>query len=119
MPDAAWVRSWAERPSVSYTKVTSKVARTGKKLQITNKFKQQIRGEFMRSGVGLVGEHPVSPIFPQDQIYHYTRLLLKTAAWRNQTMAALPIHSEELELAAKLWEVTNQEVQRGFVEESL
>ena len=27
--DAAWVRSRAERPSVSYTKVTSKVAWTG------------------------------------------------------------------------------------------
>ena len=27
--DAAWVRSQAERPSVNYTKVTSKVAWTG------------------------------------------------------------------------------------------
>ena len=40
--DAAWVRSRAERPSVSYTKVTSKVAWTGHNLQVTNKFKQQI-----------------------------------------------------------------------------
>ena len=33
--DAAWVRSRAERPSVSYTKVTSKVAWTGHNLQFT------------------------------------------------------------------------------------
>ena len=33
--DAAWVRSRAERPSVSYTKVTSKVAWTGHNLQLT------------------------------------------------------------------------------------
>ena len=39
--DAAWVRSRAERPSVSYTKVTSKVAWTSHNLQVTNKFKQQ------------------------------------------------------------------------------
>ena len=32
---AAWVRSRAERPSVSYTKVVSKVARTGHNLQFT------------------------------------------------------------------------------------
>ena len=31
--DAAWVRSRAERPSVSYTKVTSKVLRAGHNLQ--------------------------------------------------------------------------------------
>ena len=50
--DAAWVRSRAERPSVSYTKVTSKVARTGHNLQVTNKFKQQIRGsnKFRKGG---------------------------------------------------------------------
>ena len=34
--DAAWVRSRAERPSVSYTKVTSKVAWTSHNLQGTN-----------------------------------------------------------------------------------
>ena len=34
--DAAWVRSRAERPSVSYTKVTSKVAWTSHNLQVTN-----------------------------------------------------------------------------------
>ena len=39
--DAAWVRSRAERPSVSYTKVTSKVAWTSHNLQVTNKLKQQ------------------------------------------------------------------------------
>ena len=33
--DAAWVRSRAERPSVSYTKVTSKVTWTGHNLQST------------------------------------------------------------------------------------
>ena len=38
--DAAWVRSRAD----SYTKVTSKVARTRQNLQITNKLKQQICG---------------------------------------------------------------------------
>ena len=50
--DAAWVRSRAERPSVSYTKVTSKVAWTGHNLQVTNKFKQQIRGsnKFRKGG---------------------------------------------------------------------
>ena len=42
--DAAWIRFRAERPSVSYTKVTSKVAWTGHNLQVTNKFKQQISG---------------------------------------------------------------------------
>ena len=46
--DAAWVRSRAERPSVSYTKVTW----TGHKLQVTNKFKQQISGsnKFQKRG---------------------------------------------------------------------
>ena len=39
--DAAWVRSRAERTSVSYTKVTSKVAWTSHNLQVTNKLKQQ------------------------------------------------------------------------------
>ena len=39
--DAAWVRSRAERPSVSYTKVTSKVAWTSHNLQVTNKLKRQ------------------------------------------------------------------------------
>ena len=34
--DAAWVRSRAERPSVSYTKVTSKNAWTSHNLQVTN-----------------------------------------------------------------------------------
>ena len=50
--DAAWVRSRAERPSVSYTKVTIKVARTGHNLQVKNKFKQQIRGsnKFRKGG---------------------------------------------------------------------
>ena len=64
-----------------------------------------------------MGEHPVSPIFPQQRLKSTTtpELLLKTAAWRNQAMAATPIHSDEPELAAKLWEVTNQEVQRGFL----
>ena len=32
---AAWVRSWAERPSVSYTKVVMEVAWTGHNLQFT------------------------------------------------------------------------------------
>ena len=46
--DAAWVGSRAERPSVSYTKVTSKVAWTGHNLQFTktnssgsNKFRKK------------------------------------------------------------------------------
>ena len=37
----------AERPSVSHTKVTSKVAWTGHNLQFTNKFKQQIAANFV------------------------------------------------------------------------
>ena len=73
--------------------------------------------DFMKNGVNVVGEHPISPIFPQQMIKSTTtpELLLKTAAWRNQTMAASSIHSDEPELASKLWEVTNQEVQRGFL----
>ena len=50
-----------------------------------------------------------------DQVASTPELLLKTAAWRNQTMAASSIHSDEPELASKLWEVTNQGVQRGFL----
>ena len=50
--DAAWVRSRAERPSVSYTKVTSKVAWTSHNLQVTNKLKQQNCGsnKFRKKG---------------------------------------------------------------------
>ena len=49
---------------------------------------------FMKQGVDLVGEHPVSPIFPQQMIKSVTtpQLLLKSAVWRNQTMASSPIH---------------------------
>ena len=59
---------------------------------------------FMKRGVDLVGEHPVSPIFPQQMIKSVTtpQLLLKSAVWRNQTMAASPIHGGEPELASKL-----------------
>ena len=73
---------------------------------------------FMKQGVDLVGEHPVSPIFPEQMIKSVTtplQLLLKSAVWRNQTMAASPIHGGEPELASKLWEVTNSEVERGFL----
>ena len=72
---------------------------------------------FMKRGVDLVGEHPVPPIFPQQMIRSVTtpQLLLKSAVWRNQTMAASPIHGGEPELASKLWEVTNSEVERGFL----
>ena len=75
---------------------------------------------FMKNGVDLVGEHSVSPIFPQQMIKSTTtpELLLKTAAWRNQTMASSSIHADEPDMAAKLWEVTNQEVQRGFLKGS-
>lgn len=71
----------------------------------------------MKHGVDLVGEHPVSPMFPQQMIKATAtpELLLKAAAWRNQTMAASSIHPDEPELAAMLWEGTNQEVQRGFL----
>ena len=42
---AAWVRSRAERPSVSYTKVTGIIARTGHNLQIYKKqIQKQISG---------------------------------------------------------------------------
>ena len=56
--DAAWVRSRAERPSVSYTKVTSKVAWTSHNLQVTNKFKQQNCGsnKFQKKGGGRKDE---------------------------------------------------------------
>ncbi len=52
--DAAWIRSRAERPSVSYTKVTSKVAWTSHNLQVTNKLKQQNCGsnKFRKKGGG-------------------------------------------------------------------
>ena len=72
---------------------------------------------FMKQGVDLVGEHPVSPIFPQQMIKSVTtpQLLLKSAVWRNQSMASSPIHGDEPELASKLWEVTNSEVERGFL----
>ena len=70
---------------------------------------------FMRHGVDLVGEHPASPIFPLQLIKATTtpELLLKSAVWRNETMAASPIHGDEPAVAAKLWEVTNAEVERG------
>eukprot|EP00434_Breviolum_minutum_P036075 symbB.v1.2.031949.t1/scaffold3768.1/size50661/2 len=72
---------------------------------------------FMRHGVDLVGEHPASPIFPLQLIKATTtpELLLKSAVWRNETMAASPIHGDEPAMAAKLWEVTNAEVERGFL----
>ena len=51
---AAWVRSRAERPSVSYTKVVSKVARTGHNLQLQRRIKQQNCGsnKFLHRGDG-------------------------------------------------------------------
>ena len=51
---AAWVRSRAERPSVSYTKVVSKVARTGHNLHLQRRIKQQNCGsnKFLHRGDG-------------------------------------------------------------------
>ena len=51
---AAWVRSPAERPSVSYTKVVSKVARTGHNLHLQRRIKQQNCGsnKFLHRGDG-------------------------------------------------------------------
>ena len=50
----AWVRSRAERPSVSYTKVVSKVARTGHNLHLQRRIKQQNCGsnKFLYRGDG-------------------------------------------------------------------
>ena len=51
---AAWVRSRAERPSVSCTKVVSKVARTGHNLHLQKRIKQQNCGSnnFLHRGDG-------------------------------------------------------------------
>ena len=49
---AAWVRSRAERPSVSYTKVVMEVAWTGHNLQLQRRIKQQNCGsnKFLHRG---------------------------------------------------------------------
>ena len=49
---AAWVRSRAERPSVSYTKVVMEVARTGHNLHLQRRIKQQNCGsnKFLHRG---------------------------------------------------------------------
>ena len=49
--DAAWVRSRAERPSVSYTKVTGIIARTGHNL---HSYKEQIQKQISGSNKFLI-----------------------------------------------------------------
>ena len=72
---------------------------------------------FMKEGVDLVGEHTTSPIYPQQRVGATTsvELLKKSAVWRNRSFAATPIHAQDPELTAKLWEVTMSEVDRGFL----
>ena len=76
--------------------------------------------QFMKEGVDLVGEHTTSPIYPQQRVGATTSVELrkKSAVWRNRSFAATPVHAQDPELAAKLWEVTMSEVD-GLSERSL
>ena len=73
--------------------------------------------DFMKNGVDLVGEHSVSPIYPEQRVVATTsvELLKKSSTWRNQSFAAAPIHKDEPGLTEKLWEVTMSEVDKGFL----
>ena len=72
---------------------------------------------FMKNGVDLVGEHEASPLFPSQMVRAVTSpgLLAKSSVWRNHSFAAAPIHQDEPDLTKKLYEVTLDEVQRGFL----
>jgi len=45
--------------------------------------------DFMKNGVDLVGEHSVSPIYPEQRVVATTsvELLKKSSTWRNQSFA--------------------------------
>ena len=72
---------------------------------------------FMKEGVELVGEHTTSPIYPQQRVGATTsvELLKKSAVCRNKSFAATPVHAQDPELTAKLWDVTMSEVDKGFL----
>ena len=72
---------------------------------------------FMKKGVDLVGEHEPSPLLPSQLVRAATSpgLLAKSSVWRNQSFATAPIHQDEPEMTQKLYEVTMDEVQRGFL----
>ena len=83
--DAAWVRSRAERPSVSYTKVTSKVAWTGHNLQFTktnsnNKLaaatNSEKRGTGRRNGCESREIGPISEAHRMSVVQHCARVNL-------------------------------------------
>ena len=72
---------------------------------------------FMKKGVDLVGEHEPSPLLPSQLVRAATSpgLLAKSSVWRNKSFATAPIHQDEPEMTQKLYEVTMDEVQRGFL----
>ena len=71
----------------------------------------------MKSGVDLVGEHVPSPLMPEQMVRATTspELLVKSSVWRNKSFAASPIHKDDPDMAQQLYQVTLDEVGRGFL----
>ena len=73
--------------------------------------------KFMKTGVELVGQPDHSPLFQKCLVPAATspELLKKSAVWRNEMFLERPVHAEEPNLTKTLWELTLQEVKRGFL----
>ncbi len=72
---------------------------------------------FMKNGVDLVGEHEPSPLLPSQMLRAATSpgLLAKSSVWRNHSFASAAIHQDEPDMTKILYEVTLDEVKRGFL----
>ena len=71
----------------------------------------------MKTGIELVGQQDHSPLFQKCLVPAFTslELLKKSAVWRNEMLLERPVHAEEPNLTKTLWELTLQEVERGFL----
>ena len=73
--------------------------------------------DFMKSGVDLVGKHVPSPLMPEQMVRATTspELLARSSVWRNKSFSASPIHKDDPDMAQQLYQVTMDEVGRGFL----
>ena len=73
--------------------------------------------DFMFRGVDLVGSHGVCPLYLRQLVKGSTTpaLLLQAAVWSNEIFSARSIHDGEPEMIQSLWDLTMQEVSKGFL----
>ena len=97
---AAWVRSRAERPSVSYSKVVSKVARTGHNLHLQKQIKQQTlftaSGSyyFAAASMSQGHVHPEKALVVEPEDYPLPPHLIRWPAKSPGRASTLPLATE-------------------------